>query len=298
MEEKMRKLLMIGLASLVMVAWAAPALADVNVYADIDKEKTITVTETITITKTATVDVLVEAEGDQAAEAMAIANQENADNYACENCAEKQNYILGSVLTNTGITNVNQSVGNMNNQGNITAIAIDLPPPDGDDDDGTPSDRSGFANAQASVDQKQGLVIVGYVLDDVTGLPIEPITPIYEVSPNVVNSTNILFRESLIQGSINHNVGVTNVNQAAGQMNNQANATALAVCLDGAVALSETDLGQYSLGNQVYETFTLKTASILGSINENQGVTFVNQTSGNMANQGNALSLSYSQGVQ
>jgi len=292
MEEKMRKLLMIGLASLVMVAWAAPALADVNVYADIDKEKTITVTETITITKTATVDVLVEAEGDQAAEAMAIANQENADNYACENCAEKQNYILGSVLTNTGITNVNQSVGNMNNQGNITAIAIDLPPPDGDDDDGTPSDRSGFANAQASVDQQQGVFIVD--ADGVTNLQVDGRI----LSPNVVNSTNILFRESLIQGSINHNVGVTNVNQAAGQMNNQANATALAVCLDGAVALSETDLGQYSLGNQVYETFTLKTASILGSINENQGVTFVNQTSGNMANQGNALSLSYSQAVQ
>jgi len=291
MEEKMRKLLMIGLASLVMVAWAAPALADVNVYADIDKEKTITVTETITITKTATVDVLVEAAGNEAAEAMAIANQENADNYACENCAEKQNYILGSVLTNTGITNVNQSVGNMNNQGNITAISIDLPPGGG----GGIPERSGFANAQASVDQKQGLVIVGYVTDTETG---EILGPIYEVSPNVVNSINILFRESLIQGSINHNVGVTNVNQAAGQMNNQANATALAVCLDGAVALSETDLGQYSLGNQVYETFTLKTASILGSINENQGVTFVNQTSGNMANQGNALSLSYSQAVQ
>jgi len=169
----------------------------------------------------------------------------------------------------------------------------DTEPPS--DDGGTPPERSGFANAQASVDQKQGLVIVGYVTDTETG---EILGPIYEVSPNVVNSINILFRESVISGSINHNVGVTNVNQAAGQMNNQANATALAVCLDGAVALSETDLGQYSLGNQVYETFTLKTASILGSINENQGVTFVNQTSGNMANQGNALSLSYSQGVQ
>ena len=292
----MRKLLMISLASLVMVAWAAPALADVNVYADIDKEKTITVTETITIIKTATVDVLVEAAGDQAAEAMAIANQENADNYACENCAEKQNYILGSVLTNTGITNVNQSVGNMNNQGNITAIAIDLPPPDGDDDDGTPSDRSGFANAQASVDQKQGVILLPEV-DDVNMASVDQSDGCI-LSPNVVNSTQILYRESLITGSINHNVGVTNVNQAAGQMNNQMNATAVAVCLDGAVALSETDLGQYSIGNQVYETYTTKTASILGSINENRGVTFVNQTSGNMANQGNALSLSYSQAVQ
>jgi len=291
MEEKMRKLLMIGLAWLVMVAWAAPALADVNVYADIDKEKTITVIETITITKIVNLTADVTTVGDQAAEALAIANQENADNYACENCAEKQNIITGSVLTNTGITNVNQSVGNMNNQGNITALALDNPP---GGQDSTPSDRSGFANAQASVDQREGQVVVGYLVDEETG----EITPILANSPNVVNSTHILFRESTITGSINHNVGVTNVNQAAGQMNNQMNATAVAVCLDGAVALSETDLGQYSIGNQVYETYTTKTASILGSINENRGVTFVNQTSGNMANQGNALSLSYSQAVQ
>jgi len=99
MEEKMRKLLMIGLAWLVMVAWAAPALADVNVYADIDKEKTITVIETITITKIVNLTADVTTVGDQAAEALAIANQENADNYACENCPEKQNIITGSVLT-------------------------------------------------------------------------------------------------------------------------------------------------------------------------------------------------------
>ena len=290
----MRKLLLIGLAWLVMVAWAAPALADVNVYADIYKDKDITVTETITILKFVTLTATVTTEGDQAAEADAIANQTNADNFACENCAEKQNYIIGSVLSNTGITNVNQAVGNMNNQGNINAVAIDNPP-GGQPVPGeppTPSDRSGFANAQASVDQKQGVIPL---VDD--GIPTDLLVDRAILSPNVVDSTHILFRDSIITGSINHNVGITNVNQAAGQMNNQANATALAVCLDGAIALSETDLGQYSLGNQVYETFTTKTASILGSINENRGVTFVNQTSGNMANQGNALSLSYSQAV-
>jgi hypothetical protein len=292
MEEKMRKLLMIGLAWLVMAAWAAPALADVNVYADIYKDKNIYVDEQITIYKLVTVEVEVITEGDQAAESDAIANQTNADNFACENCAEKQNWIIGSVLSNTGITNVNQAVGNMNNQGNITAVAIDNAPPGGGSP--TPPDRSGISNAQASVDQKQGRLLLGFAENPETG----ELIPIYEDSPNVVDSINILFRDSIITGSINHNVGVTNVNQAAGQMNNQANATALAVCLDGAVALSETDLGQYSLGNQVYETFTTKTAQILGSINENRGVTFVNQTSGNMANQGNALSLSYSQAVQ
>ena len=286
----MRKLLLIGLAWLVMVAWVAPALADVNVYADITKDKDITVDETITILKFVTLTATVTTTGDQAAESDAIANQTNADNYACENCAEKQNYIIGSVLSNTGITNVNQAVGNMNNQGNINAVALDNPP----GQSGGEPERSGIANAQASVDQKQGQKVVGYVVETGT---VEIIGQVLEDSPNVVNSTHILFRDSIITGSINHNVGVTNVNQAAGQMNNQANATALAVCLDGAIALSETDLGQYSLGNQVYETFTTKTASILGSINENRGVTFVNQTSGNMANQGNALSLSYSRAV-
>jgi hypothetical protein len=109
-----------------------------------------------------------------------------------------------------------------------------------------------------------------------------------------VDSYNILYRDTIITDSINGNEGVTEVNQAAGNMNNQLNAAAIAVCLDGAVALSEADLGQASWGNIVLEYNTDKTALISGSVNSNTGVTFVNQTSGNMANQANNLSLSAS----
>jgi len=283
----MRKFIPISVVGLlVMALWALPAMAFVNVYADIEKDKNIYVNEYIDIYKLATVEVHVTAEGIVAAEAAALVNQENYANLACEDCAEKTAAIYNSVLLNTGITNVNQSVGNMNNQGNVVAVAIDTPRQPGP---GDPTGGSGFSNAQASVDQKQwGIVEVDEV----------PVVDQVAILGNTIRSINILWRESIIQDSVNTNTGITNVNQAAGQMNNQANATALAVCLDGAVALSETDLGQSTILGAVYETNTLKTALIDGSISYNRGVTFVNQTSGNMANQGNALSLSYSQAGQ
>jgi len=110
-------------------------------------------------------------------------------------------------------------------------------------------------------------------------------------APNTINSANILFRDAVITSSVNENLGITNVNQAAGQMANQANVSAIAACLNGAVALAEADLGQATAISHVYESETTKTASITSSVLLNKGVTFVNQSSGNMANQANNLSL-------
>jgi|Deesub1362A_J573_1020465.scaffolds.fasta_scaffold02636_1 hypothetical protein len=278
----MKKAFIGGMALLCMMALAMPAFAFVFVYAEIEKDKDIYVEEKVYIYKDIYLEVDVITTGDKAAEADAIANQENFDNWACENCAEKQSVITGSVLGNTGITTANQSTGNMNNQGNLVSVAVDYDPGNGTPGNGT--NGGGFANAQASVDQKQGFVIIPYEDDEFD----------YYWSPNIVDSYNILYRDTIITDSINGNEGVTEVNQAAGNMNNQLNAAAIAVCLDGAVALSEADLGQASWGNIVLEYNTDKTALISGSVNSNTGVTFVNQTSGNMANQANNLSLSAS----
>jgi len=89
------------------------------------------------------------------------------------------------------------------------------------------------------------------------------------------------------------NAGVLTINQAAGNMNNQANALSIALSLDAGVALSEADLGQFNTGNTVHETNVgtnlegaePKTARITASVNGNSGVVGVNQSSGNMANQ-------------
>jgi hypothetical protein len=267
MEEKMRKLVMIGFAWLLLMAGIAiPAMADVNVYADINKDKDIIVGEWLYKLKLVYLTVTVTEVGDKAAESLALVNQENEGNTACENCAEKTSDITSSVKVNEGITNVNQSTGNMNNQGNVVSVAVDNrqenPPPQ---QPGVPG-ASGFAEAQASVEQDN--------------------------HNNQINSVNILYRNSLIYDSVNDNTGITNVNQAAGQMNNQANATSLAVCRDGSVALSEADLGQAISGlDSIHEDSTVKLASIESSVLGNEGVTFVNQSSGNYGNQSNTLSL-------
>jgi hypothetical protein len=238
-------------------------MADVNVYADINKDKDIIVAEWLYKLKLVYLTVTVTEEGNKAAESLALVNQENEFNTACENCAEKRSDITSSVKVNEGITNVNQSTGNMNNQGNVVSVAVDNrqenPPP-------VAPGESGFAEAQASVEQDN--------------------------NDNEINSVNILYRDSLIYDSVNDNTGITNVNQAAGQMNNQANATSLAVCRDGSVALSEADLGQAISGlDSIHEDSTIKLASIDVSVLRNEGVTFVNQSSGNHGNQSNTLSL-------
>ncbi len=261
----MKRALLGSAVVLFMAALALPASADVDVYAEIYKDKDVIVREYIGIQKHVLLDVDVVSVGDKAAEADVVGNQVNSDNEACQNCAEKVSELTGSLNENTGISTANQATGNANNQGNLVSVAVDST--DGTNGGG-PQDGGGFANAQASVEQRN--------------------------TANTVEATQILYRESNIEGSVNDNTGITNFNQAAGQLNNQMNATALAACLNGAVALSEADLGQATFGYSVQESVTTKSTLIADSVQSNSGVTFVNQSSGNAGNQGNVLSLAVS----
>ncbi len=261
----MKRALLGSVVVLFMAVLALPAWADVDVYANIYKDKDVVVREYIQIEKYVYLDVDVVSTGDKAAEADVVGNQTNMDNTACQNCAEKTSELIESLLGNTGITTANQATGNANNQGNLVSVAVDV---GGGNNGGTPQDGGGFANAQASVEQVN--------------------------TNNTVEATLILYRDSVITSSINDNAGITNFNQAAGQLNNQMNATALAACLNGAVALSEADLGQATFGYAVQESSTLKSTLIEASVQNNSGVTFVNQSSGNAGNQGNVLSLAVS----
>lgn len=275
--------------------FATSASADVFVEADINKTKDITVTQNVTIHKTIDLSVTVSILPEKAAEADGIINQTNWGNEGCGNCAEKRDEIINSIGGDTGIVNVNQSAGNMNNQGNAVSVAVDaikdppsVPPPP----PGTPPvdpGGSGFAHSQAHIEQVNGQ-------ED------------GETRGNLVDTVNLLFRDALIQNSINDNLGIVNVNQSSGSMNNQANQVALAVSLvdendqGGGVALAEADLGQVNAANIARESdsdpttpsdpfFGInKSATIQGSINGNTGIVNVNQGSGNMANQANNVS--------
>ncbi len=259
----MRKWVLISVAGWLALALAT-AFADVTITATIDKTKDKTVTETLTKVKDVNLVVDVTVTPDKFSESEAILNQRNTENHACENCAEKRDQLVDSGSDNSGVLTINQAAGNMNNQGSAISIAIDLPEPPGE-----PETRTGFAEAQASADQRN--------------------------LANLVESINILFREATIDNSINDNAGVVHVNQSPGQMNNQANALSVALSFDAGVALSEADLGQFNTGNRVLETNVLKTATITASVNGNSGVIGVNQSSGNMANQANIVSIAVAQ---
>lgn len=279
----MKRLVILGAGAVLAMA-AVPAFATVTVTALITKTKDITVTETIDVTKTVDVAATVRLRATKAAEGDTIINQSNIDNKACGNCAEKLDWINNSINGNTGAVAVNQAAGNMNNQANAVTAAVDssepVIPPDGTEPPGPPTTPGGYAQAQASVDQRMGVTktldgeeyVIGYL-------------------PNIINTVNVVFRDADMDGSVNHNLGIVQVNQSAGNINNQSNAVTLALALSGGVALSEADLGQANAHNQVHEQDVIKNAEIADSVNGNFGIVGVNQTSGNFANQANVVAL-------
>ena len=298
----MRKLLLAGVAA-GLGLWAASASADVTVTAVITKDKDITVTEEITKFKDVDIEADVILFVNKAAEVDSLINQSNFDNEACENCAEKLDWIKNSVNNNTGVVSVNQAAGNNNNQANALSAAVDneelpIPPDDVPEVPEEPGTPGGFAEAQAAVDQVNGLKKETTVVRNPDTGELISVTVVRTPLPNIVDSVNIVFREARIQNSINNNLGVVGVNQATGNMANQANNVGLAIALSVGVALVEADLGQENANNDVHERDVLKTALLLDSVNGNQGIVGVNQSSGNMANQANVAGLSAAIAVQ
>ncbi len=282
--------------ALALAGTATPVSADVDVFASISKNKDITITETITVTKDITISVASTFDSlEGGAEAQALMNVTNRGNEVngtdpsdpTDQIPEEgdvygihlsavigDDSLGGSINENTGVFGFNQDVGNMTNQGNVVSVA------------GIADTIEAFADAQAHADQvtsENTSTEFEELLDAVTG---EPIT-----DPNADPSSFAVNKLASITDSVNDNTGVINVNQNAGNMNNQTNGVAAAIGIGAVVALSEADLGQETSHNHVDEVATVKTATIEGSINGNQGIVNVNQSTGNMNNQGNVVSL-------
>jgi len=263
------------LAAFFLLVATTMAAADVSVTGNVSKDKDVTVTEDVAITKDVYIDVDLVVEAEKAAEAESFLNQDQTDNFACENCAEKTAEVVGSILGNSGLVNLNQATGNMANQSNAISFALDgggdgtVPPPPPDE----PVAGYGFAHAQTGAEQ----VMVG----------------------NEIDTINVIYRNALITDSINDNTGIVFVNQAVGNISNQANILTVGVSLNGLVALAEADLGQQNASNLFTEHDTEKAALIGGpepgeggSINGNTGVVGVNQSAGTLGNQLNAVNVS------
>lgn len=267
-----------------MALLASPAKADFTLYGDVDKNVDVYIWEGVFKLKLAGFLVLIIDNPEKVAKSQVVYNQRNQRNHACENCAEKLDLIAGSIIGNAGITTVNQSTGNFNNQANLVSVAWanvgggpGTTPPD---DPGNPQDpaNTGHANSQVAGEQ-----ILGNGRTN-EGQPESN-------NGNVVRTVNVPFRDAVIRGSVNENTGVTQVNQSSGNINNQANGMSLAFTFYNGIALSDTALGQWNAGNTVDEQNVSKFALIAGSVKDNSGVTQVNQTAGVLANQSNVVSL-------
>jgi hypothetical protein len=271
----MRKHLLAS-ASLLLgaVALTAPAAADVFVRADVTLDKDVTVVENLRIFKNVTITVDADFNGNSAAESVTIINQANNDNVINFTSGTLGNRLFadllaqinGSVIGNVGITQVNQDVGNANNQANSVSIAVSVT-------------QAFFAESMIEVEQ--------YTINNTVNT---------DGTLTFVTNGAHANKAAFINGSILGNVGVTQVNQSTGNANNQLNAIDLGIGANSAVALSEAALGQTNTGNHTDEIATVRTSSIVNSVNGNVGITLVNQTSGNMNNQATVISIAGSFG--
>lgn len=272
-------------AALLTGALTTPALADVDLKVLVFLYKDVEIDEYVFVIKEIDIEAYVYRELDNDAEAYAFANVLNIGNFVGrqvrgtnDSTVTREATILSSIGDGTadgdndGVTQVNQDVGNMVNQGNLAAY-------------GLTGDADAVTVAEASADQiNTGNVVAWGQVGDLD--PDDPLTAISITA--------------LIDGSVIGNDGITQVNQNAGNMNNQTNMLALAAGLEsdenggdeGMVALAEADLGQFNVGNTVVEFNTTKSATMNGSINTNRGVTHVNQAVGNNTNQANLVSVS------
>ncbi|RLA85066.1 MAG: hypothetical protein DRG31_03910 [Deltaproteobacteria bacterium] len=264
----MKKIL--ALTAIFLLGAVGYAFADLDVTGTVEKTKSVTVNEKVKINKGVRVNVDIAVEGNQGAEASSLLNQSATKNTVSRHkdagtydMIYRTATVSSSINANTGIVNVNQEVGNSINQANLISAAISWSEGEG---------VVGFANSQASMEQvnRRNSVMA------------------HEQSGGGPQ------KQSLISNSILENRGIVNVNQSVGNMNNQANQIVLAVASEALVALSEADLGQSSTGNTVNEVGTVRLDSITNSINGNVGVVNVNQSSGNMNNQSNIISISAS----
>lgn len=278
----MRKLLhaSLGLTTALLLgttSWSA--MADVDVEAFLDKDKEINIDEDILKDKALfiMVDSMIMPEG--AAEAEAVVNAENEFVTNDTNGAEELGLdfdavIVDSINANSGITHVNQDVGNFANQGNVVAFALT-------------TGLSSVADAQAWVEQDN---------DDSTLVQVENDTGTETVDepgkPPIVVVKFDETRVTSLTNSVIGNSGIVGVNQNAGDVVNQHNAVSLSVGINGTAALSESALGQENENNTLFEENFARSNTISASITGNNGITAVNQTSGNFINQASVVSFS------
>jgi hypothetical protein len=260
----MKKLLALMLVG-ILVAFAAPVLSSVedpgthcNVFFDVDVDKNVVKNEYRQVDKYLYLYVDAFIFVDEWAETEVVKCDLNEFNYADTFEVVNDDLIFESFNGFSGIAQVNQAAGSMNNQGNVVAVAVT-----------NDAFSWALAHSQAAV-EKVNYFNTHISYDD--------------------------FLEDTIGFSFNGFSGIAQVNQAAGFMNNQDNAASVAANLggNGLVAVSDAFLTMTNTDNNYFADFGNRTASIQNSFNGAAGIAQVNQGPGSMNNQANVVSISYS----
>ena len=321
-----RSRLFVGLAGGVVGLWATASLADVFVEGFIEKEKEMNVDVNVTIDKFVTLYTQDYIPVDASSEQHIFKNQRNQFNFVQDEDATATAQILDTATaTATGIILINQSPGFINNQGNEVSVTFATSPGNEGfrpvpsptltvDTTTTPltlgttpqvaswqSAISGvFAHAEVSVEQINGQAPEN---PESTGTD-EDASPTFgitldpgEFSNSYVNTDPSTLTDTIGDvggsgGPFSGGSGVAGVNQAAGSLNNQNNALAVALGDHVVHALGELDLGQFNTFNEVDVIDQVRTDTIAGgAFNGFSGVAMVNQSSGSINNQANVVDI-------
>ncbi|MFH0809885.1 MAG: hypothetical protein V2A77_05390 [Pseudomonadota bacterium] len=155
----------------------------------------------------------------------------------------------------SGIVSVNQSPGNNNNQGN--AVSFSCVEADG----GTAL----MADGSAQVLNRD----------------------------NLLEATDMMRANVMDRGAFQDFTGALQINQSAGNLNNQNNILCIAAGGHGVVAMTDAALGQQVAGNTIHEMRVMKQDIIAaGAFNNTSGVVSINQSSGCGNNQTNIIVIS------
>lgn len=287
-------------AGLFVASFATSAMADVDVTATIKKDVNVKVDEYQDIDKEVYLNIQQIAKPTNSAEARAVKNDTNQSNKVTEKPTEvtppsnsaapvptpaitenKATIDGGSANGASGVININQSPGNLNNQGNAAAIAYT-------------ATGNAVLHSESSADMVNGGTVTTPESTTTTtdSKGNTTTTTVFTTTPagNELQSIKPS-KTDTINGSLVGATGIIGVNQSAGHMNNQDNATSLAVGIGSIAAISEADLGMVNAYNVSNEVDGVKTDIITaGALGTAKGIINVNQSSGSMNNQANVVS--------
>ena len=243
-------------AMLILIGLLLSLMLSLPAFADGETDGSDTITTNVEITKDIEIGVSQIASVAQSAETSSTGSVDNSGNEIAEINVDSSATIQSSSFNGVdGVISINQAPGSMNNQGNSVSISFAK---DGADT---------LLRSASSFNQSS--------------------------SENTLTAEGSTMSNNIKANAFNSLSGVIGINQSAGNLNSQNNIACISTGGNPVVSLSPADLGMISGHNTVFETGVSKIDTISSFAFEGvSGVISINQSSGNMNNQVNVVTIS------